>query len=76
VPAGFTSDGLPIGLLDCPANSAPLLVSLAAELEALNGWVTKQPTVWHSTGKWSRRSGRQSRSPSPTKPADEADGFT
>ena len=47
VPAGFTSDGLPIGVqLMGPANSEPLLLSLAAELEAINGWVTKQPDVW------------------------------
>jgi amidase len=29
-----------------PANSEPLLVSLAAELEAINGWANKQPHVW------------------------------
>ncbi|HEX2286038.1 MAG TPA: amidase [Mycobacterium sp.] len=47
VPAGFTSAGLPIGVqLMGPANSEPLLISLAAELEALNGWVVKQPEVW------------------------------
>jgi amidase len=47
VPAGFTSDGLPIGVqLMGPANSEPLLVSLAAELEAISGWVTKQPENW------------------------------
>jgi amidase len=47
VPAGFTSDGLPIGVqLMGPANSEPLLVSLAAELEALGGWAAKQPAVW------------------------------
>jgi amidase len=50
VPAGFTSDGLPIGVqLMGPANSEPLLISLAAELEALNGWVMKQPEVWWNT---------------------------
>lgn len=47
VPAGFTHGGLPIGVqLMGPANSEPLLISLAAELEALNGWATKQPDVW------------------------------
>ncbi|HEX2212726.1 MAG TPA: amidase, partial [Mycobacterium sp.] len=47
VPAGFTSDGLPIGVqLMGPANSEPLLVSLAAELEALNGWAMRQPDAW------------------------------
>jgi amidase len=29
-----------------PANSEPMLISLAAELEAISGWVTKQPEVW------------------------------
>jgi amidase len=47
VPAGFTSGGLPIGVqLMGPANSEPLLVSLAAELEAVSGWAAKQPPVW------------------------------
>ena len=47
VPAGFTSDGLPIGVqLMGPANSEPLLISLAAELEAINGWAMQQPDVW------------------------------
>ena len=55
VPAGFTYGGLPIGVqLMGPANSEPLLISLAAELEALNGWVMRQPDVW-----WDR-SGRPS----------------
>ena len=50
VPAGFTSDGLPIGVqLMGPANSEPLLVSLAAELEGVNGWAVKQPDVWWGT---------------------------
>lgn len=47
VPAGFTSDGLPIGVqLMGPANSEGMLISLAAELEAVSGWATKQPQVW------------------------------
>jgi amidase len=51
VPAGFAYGGLPIGVqLMGPANSEPLLISLAAELEALNGWVMRQPDVW-----WDRR---------------------
>jgi amidase len=51
VPAGFTSDGLPIGVhLMGPANSEPLLISVAAALEALNGWAVKQPEVWWNTG--------------------------
>lgn len=51
VPAGFTSSGLPIGVqLMGPANSEPLLVSLAAELEAINGWAMKQPQPWWTVG--------------------------
>ncbi|BBZ13274.1 amidase [Mycobacterium branderi] len=51
IPAGFTSEGLPIGVqLMGPANSEPLLVSLAAELEAVGGWAAKQPQVWWNTG--------------------------
>ncbi|MDA4108200.1 amidase [Mycolicibacterium holsaticum] len=51
VPAGFTSAGLPIGVqLMGPANSEPLLVSLAAELEAINGWAMKQPQPWWTAG--------------------------
>ncbi|HEU0189696.1 MAG TPA: amidase [Mycobacterium sp.] len=47
VPAGFTSDGLPIGVqLMGPANSEGMLVSLAAELEAISGWAAQQPTPW------------------------------
>lgn len=50
VPAGFTSAGLPIGIqLMGPANSEPLLVSLAAALEAINGWATHQPDDWWDT---------------------------
>ena len=33
-----------------PANSEPLLISLAAELEALNGWVMRQPDPWWDRG--------------------------
>jgi amidase len=33
-----------------PANSEPLLISLAAELEALNGWAMRQPDVWWDRG--------------------------
>lgn len=50
VPAGFTSDGLPIGVqLMGPADSEGLLISLAAELEAINGWESAQPDVWWNT---------------------------
>jgi len=31
---------------DGPANSEGMLISLAAELEAVSGWATKQPKVW------------------------------
>ena len=51
VPAGFTSDGLPIGVqLMGPANSEGMLISLAAELEALGGWADRQPAVWWNNG--------------------------
>ena len=47
LPAGFTSDGLPIGVqLMGPANSEPLLISLAAALEAMGAWRADQPEVW------------------------------
>ncbi|MGD9622510.1 MAG: amidase [Mycolicibacterium sp.] len=52
VPAGFTTDGLPIGVqLMGPANSEPLLVSLAAALEAINGWATREPEDWWDTSR-------------------------
>jgi amidase len=51
VPAGFTSEGLPIGVqLMGPANSEGMLISLAAELEAVCGWATRQPKVWWQHG--------------------------
>jgi amidase len=47
IPAGFTSDGLPIGVqLMGPADSEPLLISLAAELEAIGAWTNAQPAAW------------------------------
>ncbi len=47
IPAGFTSDGLPIGVqLMGPADSEPLLISLAAELEAIGNWPNEQPDPW------------------------------
>jgi len=47
VPAGFTTDGLPIGVqLMGPADSEPLLISLAAELEAVSDWWLRQPEPW------------------------------
>lgn len=47
MPAGFTADGLPIGVqLMGPANSEPVLVSLAAELEAVSDWSAVLPDPW------------------------------
>lgn len=44
IPAGFTSGGLPVGAqLLGPANSEPLLVSLAAQLEADLRWHERWP---------------------------------
>ncbi len=44
IPAGFTQDGLPIGVqLLGPANSEPLLISLAAQLEAQERWYEQRP---------------------------------
>lgn len=47
VPAGFTDDGLPIGvqLMGRP-HSEPLLVSLAAQLESSLAWHTHTPDRW------------------------------
>ncbi len=51
VPAGFTPEGLPIGVqLMGPVNSEGMLISLAAELEAVCGWATKQPKPWWNDG--------------------------
>ncbi|MEV6597103.1 amidase [Actinoplanes sp. NPDC051346] len=44
VPAGFTADGLPVGAqLLGPADSEPLLVSLAAQLEDDQQWARHRP---------------------------------
>jgi len=44
VPAGFVGDGLPVGAqLLGPANSEPLLVALAAQLEADQRWHERWP---------------------------------
>ncbi|MFD7256681.1 amidase [Streptomyces sp. NPDC059874] len=44
VPAGFTSSGLPLGAqLLGPADSEPLLLGLAAQLEAEEGWSESRP---------------------------------
>ncbi|HZU60938.1 MAG TPA: amidase family protein, partial [Solirubrobacteraceae bacterium] len=47
VPAGLTGDGLPLGAqLLGPANSEPLLISLAAALEQVQRW----PDHWPRAG--------------------------
>lgn len=47
VPAGFTDDGLPIGVqLLGPPHSEPLLVSLAAQLETDRAWHRHTPDRW------------------------------
>ncbi|HWM09578.1 MAG TPA: amidase [Solirubrobacteraceae bacterium] len=44
VPAGFTTDGLPLGAqLLGPASSEPLLLSLAGQLEAHEQWHQRRP---------------------------------
>ncbi|MGW5055478.1 amidase [Actinokineospora sp. NPDC004072] len=46
VPAGFTAAGLPVGAqLLGPAASEPLLISLAAQLEAASGWARTHPPI-------------------------------
>ncbi|RVW05550.1 amidase [Rhodococcus xishaensis] len=47
VPAGFTADGLPIGVqLMGHDNTEPLLVSLAAQLESVERWHERRPRQW------------------------------
>ncbi|MER6179688.1 amidase [Streptomyces sp. NPDC001652] len=47
VPAGFVGQGLPVGAqLLGPANSEPLLISLAAQLEAELRWHEAWPPAW------------------------------
>jgi amidase len=44
VPAGITADGLPVGAqLLGPANSEPLLLRLAAQLERVERWAERRP---------------------------------
>lgn len=46
VPAGFTSGGLPVGAqLLGPADSEPMLISLAAQLEAERRWYERRPAM-------------------------------
>ncbi|MGH3631826.1 MAG: amidase [Sciscionella sp.] len=46
VPAGFTPSGLPLGAqLLGPANTEPLLISLAAQLEAVERWYERRPPL-------------------------------
>ncbi|NLE78715.1 MAG: amidase, partial [Rhodococcus sp.] len=47
VPAGFTDTGLPVGAqLLGGANTEPLLVSLAAQLESILRWQDETPQRW------------------------------
>ncbi|WP_330232341.1 amidase [Nocardia sp. NBC_00508] len=47
VPAGFTDSGLPVGAqLMGTANSEPLLISLAAQLESELHWERQRPAPW------------------------------
>lgn len=46
VPAGFTDDGLPVGAqLLGPADSEPLLLALAAQLEQAERWAEHRPAL-------------------------------
>ncbi|WP_330178900.1 amidase [Nocardia sp. NBC_01503] len=47
IPSGFTAAGLPVGSqLMGPANSEPLLISVAAQLESELQWYKQRPTPW------------------------------
>ncbi|MEV0435106.1 amidase [Nocardia sp. NPDC050413] len=47
VPAGFTETGLPIGAqLMGTANTEPLLISVAAQLESVLHWERQRPAAW------------------------------
>jgi amidase len=46
VPAGFAADGFPLSVqLVGPPDSEPLLLAVAAQLEAVRDWYTKYPAV-------------------------------
>jgi amidase len=46
VPAGLTANGLPVGVqLLGPANAEPRLISLAAQLQAVERWADRRPPV-------------------------------
>lgn len=46
VPAGLTAEGVPVGAqLLGPAESEPLLISLAAQLEGVERWQDRWPTI-------------------------------
>ncbi|APE33575.1 amidase [Nocardia mangyaensis] len=47
IPAGFTTEGLPIGAqLMGPPDSEPLLVSVAAQIESVVRWDLQRPAPW------------------------------
>jgi amidase len=46
VPAGFTGDGFPLAAqLVAPAHGEPALLAVAAQLEAVIGWVDRRPAL-------------------------------
>jgi amidase len=59
VPAGLTEDGLPVGAqLLGPANSEPLLISLAAALEQVLRWPERWPPVFEDLAAQAAGTGR------------------
>ncbi len=58
VPAGLTAAGLPVGAqLLGPADSEPVLVSLAAQLQAVEHWDVRRPPGWLGPGGPAGRAG-------------------